>query len=171
MGHFIQSQRIPQRLQTKSESHQQIWNILVNVDKGQVMQVAQQADRVITDTARSNIIRADVNMFVPKTVLISPGSEIRWSNPSNLPHNVVGAFNQTAPKDASYAANTISQNSSGNNTVLETAGVIAIDSGFIEPNASWQYRFDRGSVYYLCTIHAEEGMRGTVIVTPSTLLS
>ncbi len=125
-----------------------------------------------TDTARSNIIRADVNMFVPKTVLISPGSEIRWSNPSNLPHNVVGAFNQTAPKDASYAANTISQNSSGNNTVLETAGVIAIDSGFIEPNASWQYRFDKEGVFnYLCTIHAEEGMRGTVIVTPSPLLS
>lgn len=154
------------------ESHQQIWNILVNVDKGQVMQVAQQADRVITDTARSNIIRADVNMFVPKTVLISAGSEIRWSNPSNLPHNVVGGFNQTAPKDASYAVNTISQNSSGNHTVLETAGVIAIDSGFIEPNASWQYRFDKEGVFnYLCTIHAEEGMRGTVIVTRSPLLS
>ncbi len=152
----------------KVESHQQIWNILVNVHKSQVMQVAQQADRVITDTARSNVVRADVNMFVPKTVLVGASSEIRWSNPSNLPHNVVGAFNQTASKDAS----TISHNSTGNNTVLETAGVIATDSGFIEPNASWQYRFDKEGVFnYLCTIHAEEGMRGTVIVTPSPLLS
>jgi plastocyanin len=152
---------------------QQIWNILVNVDKGQVTQVAQQADRVITDTARSNVVRADVNMFVPKAVLIDAGSEIRWSNPSNLPHNVVGAFNQTTTIDASNTAGMISENSTGdNNTASETAGVMTIDSGFIEPNASWQYRFDKEGVFnYLCTIHAEEGMRGTVMVTPSPLSS
>ncbi len=157
----------------KVESHQQIWNILVNVDKGQVTQVAQQADRVITDTAISNVVRADVNMFIPKAVLIEAGSEIRWSNPSNLPHNVVGAFNQTTAIDASNTAAMISENSTGdNNTALETAGVRTIDSGFIEPNASWQYRFDREGVFnYLCTIHAEEGMRGTIMVTPSPLSS
>jgi plastocyanin len=157
----------------KVESHQQIWNILVNVDKGQVTQVAQQADRVITDTARSNVVRADVNMFVPKAVLIDAGSEIRWSNPSNLPHNVVGAFNQTTAIDASNTAGMISENLTGdNNTASETAGVMTIDSGFIEPNASWRYRFDKEGVFnYLCTIHAEEGMRGTVIVTPSPLSS
>ena len=155
------------------ESHQQIWNILVDVDKGQVSQVAQQANRVITDTARSNVVRADVNMFVPKAVLIGAGSEIRWSNPSNLPHNVVGVFNQTTAIDASNTAGMISDNSTGdNNTALETAGVVTIDSGFIEPNASWQYRFDKEGVFnYLCTIHAEECMRGTVIVTPSPLSS
>ncbi len=160
----------------KIESHQQIWNILVDVDKGQVTQVAQQADRVITDTARSNVVRADVNMFVPKAVLIGAGSEIRWSNPSNLPHNVVGAFNQSTAIDTSNTVDMISENSTdsnnNNNTNLETAGVIAIDSGFIEPNASWQYRFDKEGVFnYLCTIHAEEGMRGTVIVTHSPPLS
>ena len=154
----------------KVESHQQIWNILVDVDKGQVTQVAQQADRVITDTARFNVVRADVNMFVPKAVLIGAGSEIRWSNPSNLPHNVVSAFNQTTALDASDTTGIISENStdSNNSTNLETAEVIAIDSGFIEPNASWQYRFDKEGVFnYLCTIHAEEGRRGTVIVTRS----
>jgi plastocyanin len=92
------------------ESHQQIWNILVDVNKGQVSQVAQQADRVITDTTRSNVIRADVNMFVPKAVLIEAGSEIRWSNPSNLPHNVVGTFNQTTASDASNATGIIPEN-------------------------------------------------------------
>lgn len=155
----------------KVESHQQIWNILVDVDKGQVTQVARQADRVITDTARSNVVRADVNMFVPKAVLIGAGSEIRWSNPSNLPHNVVGAFNQTTALDTSNnTTGIISENStaSNNSPNLEAAEVIAIDSGFIEPNASWQYRFDKEGVFnYLCTIHAEEGMRGTVIVTRS----
>jgi plastocyanin len=156
----------------KVESHQQIWNILVDVDKGQVTQVAQQADRVITDTARSNVVRSDVNMFVPKAVLIGAGSEISWSNPSNLPHNVVGSFNQTTALDASSTTAMIFENSTdsnNNNTNLETEEVIAIDSGFIEPNASWQYRFDKEGVFnYLCTIHAEEGMRGTVIVTRSS---
>ena len=146
---------------------------MVDVNKGQVSQVPQQADRVITDTTRSNVIRADVNMFVPKAVLIGAGSEIRWSNPSNLPHNVVGTFNQTTAIDASNTAGMISGNSTGdNNTAPETAGVMTIDSGFIEPNASWQYRFDKEGIFnYLCTIHAEEGMRGTVIVTPSPLSS
>jgi plastocyanin len=156
----------------KVESHQQIWNILVDVDKGQVTQVAQQADRVISDTARSNVVRADVNMFVPKAVLIEADSEIRWFNPSNLPHNIVGAFNQTKALEASNTTGIISENSTNNNisnTNLETAELIAIDSGFIEPNASWQYRFDKEGVFnYLCTIHAEEGMRGTVIVTRSS---
>jgi plastocyanin len=146
---------------------------LVDVDKGQVTQVAQQADRVITDTVQSNVVRADVNMFVPKAVLIGAGSEISWSNPSNLPHNVVGSFNQTTALDANNITAMISKNSiDSNNTNLETAEVIAIDSGFIEPNASWQYRFDKEGVFnYLCTIHAEEGMRGTVIVTRSSASS
>ena len=153
------------------ESHQQIWNILVDVDKGQVTQVAQQADRVVTDTARPNLIRADVNMFVPRAVVTEAGSIIRWPNPSNLPHNVVGAFNQTTASDAGNNTTTgiIPENSTNNNTNTGTSSVIAIDSGFIEPNASWQYRFDKAGVFnYLCTIHAEEGMRGTIIVTPSS---
>jgi plastocyanin len=153
------------------ESHQQIWNILVDVNKGQVTQVAQQADRVVTDTARPNLVRADVNMFVPRAIVIEAGSVIRWPNPSNLPHNVVGAFNQTTASDAGNTTGIIPQNSSdNNNTDTEmSSSIISIDSGFIEPNASWQYSFDKAGVFnYLCTIHAEEGMRGTVIVTPSS---
>jgi plastocyanin len=151
------------------ESHQQIWNILVDVNKGQVTQVAQQADRVVTDTARPNLVRADVNMFVPRAIVIEAGSVIRWPNPSNLPHNVVGAFNQTTASDAGNTTGIIPQNSSdNNNTDTEmSSSIISIDSGFIEPNASWQYSFDKAGVFnYLCTIHAEEGMRGTVIVIP-----
>jgi plastocyanin len=145
------------------------------VDKGQVTHVAQQADRVVTDTARPNLIRADVNMFVPKAVLIDAGSVIRWSNPLNLPHNVVGVLNQTSASDAGNTTGIIPENSTGKNANVEassslsslSSALIAIDSGFIEPNASWQYRFDKEGVFnYLCTIHAEEGMRGTVIVKP-----
>jgi plastocyanin len=162
------------------ESHQQIWNILVDVDKGQVTQVAQHADRVLTDTARPNVVRADVNMFVPRAVVTDTGSVIRWPNPSNLPHNVVGVFNRTTTSDVGNTTtatsgiipenSTDNNNNNNNNTDTETSSssVIAIDSGFIEPNASWQYRFDNEGIFnYLCTIHAEEGMRGIVIVTRS----
>ena len=154
------------------ESHQQIWNILVDVDKGQVTQVAQQANRVVTDTAIPNLVRADVNMFVPRAVVIDAGSVITWPNPSNLPHNVVGVLNQTTASDAGNTTGIIAENStnnSNNNNTTDTSSVISIDSGFIEPKASWQYRFDKEGVFnYLCTIHAEEGMRGTVIVTPQS---
>jgi plastocyanin len=156
----------------KIESHQQIWNILVDVDKRQVTQILQQADRAINDTTKPNLVRADVNMFVPNAVIIyDAGSVVRWSNPSNLPHNVVGVFNQTIASNA--ATNTtgiIPENSTKNssNTNAETSAV-AIDSGFIQPNQSWQYRFDKEGIFnYLCTIHSEEGMRGILIIEPSS---
>jgi plastocyanin len=174
-GTFYSEPKNPAEIANKKiESHQQIWNILVDVDKGQVTHIAQQADRIITDTARSNVVRADVNMFVPKAVLIDAGSAIRWSNPSNLPHNVVGTFNQTTASDASNTTGMVVENSTDNNSSNDDEGrasvAIAIDSGFIEPNESWQYRFDKEGVFnYLCTIHAEEGMRGTIIIgRPST---
>jgi len=155
----------------KIESHQQIWNILVDVDKRQVTQILQQADRAINDTTKPNLVRADVNMFVPNAVIIyDAGSVVRWSNPSNLPHNVVGVFNQTIASNAANTTGIIPENSTGNssNTNAETSAV-AIDSGFIQPNQSWQYRFDKEGIFnYLCTIHSEEGMRGILIVEPSS---
>jgi hypothetical protein len=47
------------------------------MDKGEVLQVAQRAGRVITDTARSGLVRVNVNMFIPKAILIEPGSKVR----------------------------------------------------------------------------------------------
>jgi hypothetical protein len=82
------------------------------------MQVAQQADRIITDTPRSDVVRADVNMFVPKAVLIDTGSAIRWSNPSNLPYTIVGTFNQTKASDANYSATGIIAENSTDNIVV-----------------------------------------------------
>lgn len=155
----------------KIESHQQIWNILVDVDKRQVTQILQQGDRAINDTTKPNLVRADVNMFVPNAVIIyDAGSVVRWSNPSNLPHNVVGVFNQTIASNAANTTDIIPENSTGNssNTNAETSAV-AIDSGFIQPNQSWQYRFDKEGIFnYLCTIHSEEGMRGILIIKPSS---
>ncbi len=90
--------------------------MLVDINKSQVTHVAQQSDRVITDTAESSVVHADVNMFVPKAILIDAGSAIRWSNPSNHPHNVIGTFNPIAVSDASNTTGMVVENSTGNNT-------------------------------------------------------
>jgi plastocyanin len=159
------------------ESHQQIWHVLVDVDSGQVSQVNQQANRVLSDTINPEVVRTEVNMFMPNAIVVDAGSAVRWINPSNLPHNVVGIFNQTTAQDAVNSTGLISDNSTNSTTNNNNAqpspqsssssGVTAIDSGFIQQGQSWQYNFDEAGVFnYLCTIHAEEGMRGTLIIAP-----
>jgi plastocyanin len=161
------------------DSHQQIWHVLVDVDNGQVRQVNQQANRVISDTINSEIVRTEVNMFMPNTIVVDGGSNVRWTNPSNLPHNVVGIFNQTTAQDTVNSTGLIIDNSTNNNnnntnandaqSSPSSSGVTAIDSGFIQQGQSWQYNFNEAGVFnYLCTIHAEEGMRGTLIIAAPT---
>jgi plastocyanin len=163
------------------EAHQQIWHVLVDVDNGQVTQVNQQANRVTSDTINPEIVRIEVNMFMPNAIVVDADSNVRWINPSNLPHNVVGIFNQTTAQDAVNSTGLIIDNStnSTNNTndaqsspsSPSSSGVTAIDSGFIQQGQSWQYNFNEAGVFnYLCTIHAEEGMRGTLIIaaTPTS---
>ena len=159
------------------ESHQQIWHVLVDVDNGQVRQVNQQANRVTSDSVNPDIVRTEVNMFMPNAIVVDEGSAVMWTNPSNLPHNVVGIFNQTTAQDAVNSTGLIidnstnSTNNNNNNTndaqssPSSSSGVTAIDSGFIQQGQSWQYSFNEAGVFnYLCTIHAEEGMRGTLII-------
>lgn len=161
------------------ESHQQIWHVLVDVDNSQVTQINQQANRIISDTINPEIVRTEVNMFMPNAIVVDAGSIVRWINPSNLPHNVVGIFNQTTAKDAVNSTGLIIDNSTNNinnnnstnandtqSSPSSSSGVTAIDSGFIQQGQSWQYNFNEAGVFnYLCTIHAEEGMRGTLIIT------
>jgi len=164
------------------ESHQQIWHVLVDVDKGQVRQVNQQANRIISDSISPDVVRTEVNMFMPNAVVVDAGSTVRWTNPSDLPHNVVGVFNQTTAQDAVNSTGLIldnSTNSSGNSNSNNNAndaqlsqsssGATRIDSGFIQQGQSWQYNFNEAGVFnYLCTIHAEEGMRGTLVIAPTS---
>lgn len=162
------------------ESHQQIWHVLVDVDNSQVTQINQQANRIISDTINPEIVRTEVNMFMPNAIVVDAGSIVRWINPSNLPHNVVGIFNQTTAQDAVNSTELIIDNSTNNihnnnnstnandtqSSPSSSSGVTAIDSGFIQQGQSWQYNFNEAGVFnYLCTIHAEEGMRGTLIIT------
>jgi plastocyanin len=116
---------------------------------------------------------------------VDAGSTVRWTNPSNLPHNVVGIFNQTTAQDVVNSTGIIIDNSTNNTNNNNTnasdartsspqsySDVTAIDSGFIQQVQSWQYNFDEAGVFnYLCTIHAEEGMRGTLIIAATSTSS
>jgi plastocyanin len=138
---------------SKIDSYQQIWNVLVDLDEQRVTDVLQVADRTATGTVKPNVVGAANNMFMPNAIIVETGSIIRWTNPSNLQHNVVGILNQTG--------------SEGSNNTAKEKSVITLDSGFIYPNKSWQYRFEKEGIFsYLCTIHSEEGMRGVIIVAP-----
>ena len=177
---YLEPQTYDQIANKRIESHQQIWNVIVDVDKQQVIDMSQQADRVITDTARPNVIRTNMNMFIPNAIIIKQGSTILWPNVSSLPHNVVGIFNQTSssllsannsseigPNNNSTTDN--NKSAVGTNATTKTTSPSSIDSGFIQPNNSWQYHFDKIGVFnYICTIHSQEGMRGTIIVIPSS---
>lgn len=149
--------------------------MLVDLDMGQVTQLTQHADRVIRDVAKTNIVRAHVNMFLPNAIVVEPGSTIRSrSNPCNLPHNVVGILNETAAAAITNnvtGLNRENRTSYANETAIsgDSGSKIAVDSGFIQPGLSWQYRFDQEAIFnYFCTIHAVDGMRGTLIISSSS---
>ena len=128
------------------ESHQQIWNVFVDLDKRIVSGITEEPERVMKETLEPNFIFTGMNMFMPDTVKVKPGSVLTWFNNSNLPHNIVGIYKR---------------NASGSQQ-------IPVDSGIIQPNESWRYNFnDNGVFEYLCTIHSTDGMKGTIIVSSS----
>jgi plastocyanin len=124
----------------QGKSYQQIWDVLVDLDRQAVTGISKEPQRVMTETLRDNRVYSGMNMFMPDAVAISAGTTLKWTNESNIPHNVVGIYNSTA-------------------------GQKAVDSGFFEANEGWQYTFsEKGAFEYRCTIHSEEGMKGTIIV-------
>jgi plastocyanin len=124
----------------KGQSHQQIWNIIVNMDRQQVTSISE-SKRLNEEILRRNLVYAGMNTFMPETVIVDAGTTIRWFNDSNVPHNVVGPYRS------------------------DSESTTVIDSDFIERGRAWQYTFKESGVFeYLCTIHIEEGMKGTIIV-------
>jgi plastocyanin len=127
----------------QGESHQQIWSILVDLDKHRVIGISRESERVLQKELRPNLVYAGMNIFLPDAIKVSPGTMLKWLNGSNVPHNVIGIYKSA------------------------NGSQIAVDSGFIEHNRSWQYSFNEQGVFeYRCTIHSEEGMKGKIIVSP-----
>jgi plastocyanin len=131
------------------ESHQHIWNVFVDLDKSIVSKISEEPERIMRKTLQFNLIYAGINMFMPDLVKVNAGSEIKWRNDSNLPHNVVGTYKKLH----------LVQSQSQQNATI-------IDSGFIQPHESWEYNFnDNGVFEYHCTIHSAHGMKGIIIIS------
>jgi plastocyanin len=132
-----------QDLQGKiNESHQQVWNVMVDLDEQRVTDIVEHGERVLTKKLEMNRIYSGMNMFMPSSVKLEAGSSLQWINTSNLPHNIVGVY----------------KTSSGQETHL--------DSGSINNGESWKYTFNEEGVFeYHCTTHTEHGMKGTVIIS------
>jgi plastocyanin len=132
-----------QDLQGKaSESHQKVWNVMVDLDKQRVTDIVENGERVLSKKLEMNTIYSGMNMFMPGSVKLEVGSSLKWINISNLPHNIVGIY----------------KTSSGQETHL--------DSGFINNGDSWRYTFNEEGVFeYHCATHTEHGMKGTVIIS------
>ncbi|MEO9296201.1 MAG: plastocyanin/azurin family copper-binding protein [Nitrososphaera sp.] len=125
----------------QGQSRQQIWNVFVDLDQKKVTGIQSEQERVMSETLHKDIIYGGMNMYMPNVVQAKAGDTIRWVNDSSVPHNVVGTY-----KTAS--------------------GEQKIDSGFFEANEDWQHAFpEKGSFEYHCTIHAEEGMKGTILIS------
>jgi plastocyanin len=125
------------------QSHQHIWNIFVDLDKHAVTAITEEPERIMKQILQPNIIYTGMNMFMPDAVRINSGSVITWINNSNLPHNVVGIYKESA-----------------------SGSQIRVDSGFIQSDESWRYKFNNSGVFeYRCTIHSEDGMKGVILVS------
>ncbi|MFL6405811.1 MAG: plastocyanin/azurin family copper-binding protein [Nitrososphaeraceae archaeon] len=128
------------------ESHQHIWNVFVDLSKGGVTGISEEPERVMNENLQPNFIFSGMNMFMPDTVKVRPGSVLTWFNNSNLPHNVVGIYYK--------------------NTTGSSSIPVSVDSGIIQPNESWRYNFNGNGIFdYRCTIHSADGMKGTIVVS------
>ncbi|MDQ3967127.1 MAG: plastocyanin/azurin family copper-binding protein [Thermoproteota archaeon] len=132
-----------QDLQGKiSESRQQVWNVMVDLEEQRVTDIVENGERVLTKKLEMNRIYSGMNMFMPGSVKLEAGSSLQWINTSNLPHNIVGIYKTSLGQET------------------------RVDSGFINNGESWRYTFNEEGVFeYHCTTHTEHGMKGKVIIS------
>ncbi|HZC20099.1 MAG TPA: hypothetical protein VE223_00490 [Nitrososphaeraceae archaeon] len=56
------------------ESHQHIWNVFVDLNKRSVTGITEEPERVMKETLEPNLVFTGMNMFMPDTVKVKPGS-------------------------------------------------------------------------------------------------
>ena len=124
------------------ESHQRIWNVMVDLDKGIVTDILETSEGLLAKTLQTNTIFIGMNMFLPNTVKIDVGTTLKWINTSDMSHNVVGIYKTMSGKQ------------------------IPIDSGFMQNGDSWKFTFgEEGTLEYYCTTHSEDGMKASIIIS------
>ncbi len=82
-----------------SESHQQVWNLMVDLDNQRVTDIVDHSERVLTKRLEMNRIYSGMNMFMPGSVKLEVGSSLQWINTSNLPHNIVGIYKTSSGQE------------------------------------------------------------------------
>ena len=94
--------------------------------------------------------------FVPAAITVNVGTKVVWKNSSQVIHNVVD--------DASKALSVVD--------VKLPSGARPFDSGLLQPGQSYSRVFTEPGIYrYVCTLHEGSGMKGVVIVRPSSVLA
>jgi len=94
--------------------------------------------------------------FVPPAITVNVGTKVVWKNSSQVIHNVVD--------DESKALSRLD--------VKLPSGASPFDSGLLQPGQSYARVFTEPGIYrYVCTLHEGSGMKGVVIVRPSSLLA
>lgn len=126
----------------QGQARQQIWNVFVDLGQRKVTGVQDERERVVTETLRKDIVYGGMNIYLPEAVVAEAGSTIRWVNDSSVPHNVVGTYAKAS------------------------GGEEKLDSGFFKQNEGWEHTFaEAGTFEYHCTIHSEEGMKGSIVIS------
>ena len=56
------------------ESHQQIWNVFVDLDRRAVIGITKEPERIMKETLEPNFVFTGMNMFMPDGVKVKSGS-------------------------------------------------------------------------------------------------
>jgi plastocyanin len=91
------------------------------------------------------------HQFLPQVVTIVRGEAVVWENEDERVHDVIGD-----PLLARHRSD-----------IMPPSPPVPFHSGDIEPGARFRHSFPLAGIYrYVCRDHEEQGMNGTVIVTP-----
>ncbi len=119
---------------------------------------------------------ADVMRFFPPSINIKAGDTIEWSNTTDVPHTVAFGVGSNIPP----LVNPLAQPSGppllalnpavfapAGGTTYNGTGVVntgALGQGFVATSASITFTTP-GTYTYVCLVHADQAMTGTVVVT------
>lgn len=97
--------------------------------------------------------------FDPKTITVSPGTEVVWKNTSSRGHTVT-AYEGAIPDTATYFASGGYDDEQTAREEYHSAG-----GGVIDGNGTYKHTFEEPGIYeYVCVPHERGGMVGTIKV-------
>jgi nitrite reductase (NO-forming) len=108
-----------------------------------------------TQATRGSVGMSDMG-FLPATITINVGEKVTWTNTSQVTHNVIADRTRAViPVD-----------------VKLPSGANPFGSAMLQPGQAFSRTFDVPGVYrYVCTLHETSGMKGTIIVQGTQVLT